>query len=169
MLTVLYTVLPGFRAMLDAFVSQLVTDVNGQHASGVDQLGDPGGTFFGGSTAADLSVAITDPAQVAAAGTGEGALGNGNATAIAALPMGGPAYRQLIADFGVQVSAVNQGVTNQSIVVSQVDASRQSISGISIDEEMVHLLAAQRGYEGAARVLTTIDSMLNTLINRMAV
>ena len=50
--------------------------------------------------------------------------------------------------------------------MSQVDASREALSGISIDEEMVNLLAAQRGYEGASRVLTTIDSVLDTLINR---
>ena len=37
---------------------------------------------------------------------------------------------------------------------------------MNIDEEMVNLLAAQRGYEAASRVLTTMDSMLDTLINR---
>jgi flagellar hook-associated protein 1 FlgK len=52
------------------------------------------------------------------------------------------------------------------VLTAQVDSSRESLSGVSIDEEMVHLLAAQRGYEGAARVLTTVDSMLDTLINR---
>jgi flagellar hook-associated protein 1 FlgK len=55
---------------------------------------------------------------------------------------------------------------NQSVLTAQVDASRESLSGINIDEEMVNLLAAQRGYEGASRVLTTMDSMLDTLINR---
>ena len=51
-------------------------------------------------------------------------------------------------------------------MAAQVDGSREALSGISIDEEMVNLLAAQRGYEGAARVLTAMDSMLDTLINR---
>ena len=52
------------------------------------------------------------------------------------------------------------------MIVAQVDGSREALSGISIDEEMVNLLAAQRAYEGAARVMTAVDSILDTLINR---
>jgi flagellar hook-associated protein 1 FlgK len=80
--------------------------------------------------------------------------------------MGGRSYRELITATGVLISSANRGAANQSVLVSQVDASREALSGISIDEEMVNLLAAQRGYEGASRVLTTIDSVLDTLINR---
>ena len=80
--------------------------------------------------------------------------------------MGGDAYRNLVTGFGVTVSSARQAAANQSVLTAQVDASRESLSGINIDEEMVNLLAAQRGYEGASRVLTTMDSMLDTLINR---
>ena len=80
--------------------------------------------------------------------------------------MGGDAYRNLVTGFGVTVSSARQTAANQSVLTAQVDASRESLSGINIDEEMVNLLAAQRGYEGASRVLTTMDSMLDTLINR---
>jgi prolyl-tRNA synthetase len=72
----------------------------------------------------------------------------------------------LVTGFGVTVSSARQTAANQSVLTAQVDASRESLSGINIDEEMVNLLAAQRGYEGASRVLTTMDSMLDTLINR---
>jgi flagellar hook-associated protein 1 FlgK len=54
-------------------------------------------------------------------------------------------------------------------MVAQIDAARESVSGVNTDEEMVNLMAAQRGYEGAARVLTAVDSMLDTLINRTGV
>jgi flagellar hook-associated protein 1 FlgK len=47
-----------------------------------------------------------------------------------------------------------------------VDTSRNAESGVNLDEEMTHLLTYQRGYEAASRVLTTIDSMLDQLINR---
>ena len=83
--------------------------------------------------------------------------------------MGAATYRQLVTKFGVSVSSARQVSTNQGVVVAQVDANRESLSGINVDEEMVNLLAAQRGYEGAARVLTTLDSILDTLINRTAV
>ena len=72
----------------------------------------------------------------------------------------------LITSFGVVVSSATQGAANQAVVAAQVDGSREALSGISVDEEMVNLLAAQRGYEGAARVLTAMDSVLDTLINR---
>jgi flagellar hook-associated protein 1 FlgK len=41
------------------------------------------------------------------------------------------------------------------------------VAGVNLDEEMTNMLAYQRAYEGAARVMSTIDSMLDTLINRM--
>lgn len=159
--------LPGYRAKLDAFAAELATTVNAQQASGQGLDGtnpplfDPTKT-----TARDLTVAITDPAQVAAAASGAGTLDNSNATTMAGLDLGAKSYRELITSFGVTVSTSKQAVANQAIMAAQVDGSREALSGISIDEEMVNLLAAQRGYEGAARVLTAMDSMLDTLINR---
>jgi flagellar hook-associated protein 1 len=165
--TVLTTDLPDYRARLDAFAAELADAVNGAHGPTSQDLdGVQGQPFFSGATARDLAVAITDPAKVAAATWGAGELDNSNATRIAALDLGAGSYRELITSFGVTVSTARQSVANQSVLAAQVDASREALSGISVDEEMVNLLAAQRGYEGAARVLTAIDSMLDTLINR---
>lgn len=52
-------------------------------------------------------------------------------------------------------------------VLLQLDAQRESISGVNVDEEMVQLLQYQRGFEAAARFLTTVDSLIDTLINRV--
>lgn len=164
--SLLATDLPAYAAGLDAFVADLVTSTNTQHQGGADRAGNPGTAFFGGSTAADLTVLVTDPAQVAAADPAKGTLDGSNADRLGSLDLGATGYRQLITSFGVQVAGAKSAVDNQSIVTGQVDASREALSGISIDEEMVNLLAAQRGYEGAARVLTALDSMLDTLINR---
>ncbi|MGZ4437604.1 MAG: flagellar hook-associated protein FlgK [Nocardioides sp.] len=166
---VLGTDLPDYMTQLDSVVSTLASQVNTQHQAGKDLDGNPGAAFFSGTTAATLSVAITDPRQVAAADPAKGALDASNADALAGLDMGAAAYRQLITRFGVTVSSAKQVSANQDVVAAQVDASRESLSGVSVDEEMVNLLAAQRGYEGAARVLTTLDSVLDTLINRTAV
>jgi flagellar hook-associated protein 1 FlgK len=54
----------------------------------------------------------------------------------------------------------------QSEVTTEVDAARESGSGVNIDEEMTNLLAYQRAYEAASRMLTTIDGVLDVLINR---
>ncbi len=158
--------LPDYQAGLNSFVSTLATAVNTQHAQGVDVSGAAGGAFFTGTTAATLRVAITDPKKLASAAAAKGGLDNTNATALADLDMGTDTYRNLVTGFGVTVSSARQAAANQTILTGQVDGSREALSGINIDEEMVNLLAAQRGYEGASRVLTTIDSMLDTLINR---
>jgi flagellar hook-associated protein 1 len=164
--SLLNTDLPGYLASLDSFVATLVTKTNDQHALGVDPDGVAGGAFFGGTTAATLTVDVPDASRIAAGDPARGALDGSNATKLAGLDIGGGQYRELVTSFGVLVSAAQRGASNQAVLVNQVDASREALSGISIDEEMVNLLAAQRGYEGASRVLTTLDSVLDTLINR---
>jgi flagellar hook-associated protein 1 FlgK len=158
--------LPDYLAGLDGFVAELVDAVNTQHAQGVDLNGAAGGSFFTGTTATSLQVAITDPDLIAAAAPGQGTLDGSNADALGTSELGAETYRSLVTGFGVTVASAQQLSTNQDVLTAQVDASRDSLSGVSIDEEMVHLLAAQRGFEGASRVLTTVDSMLDTLINR---
>ena len=162
----LNTDLPGYLTKLDSFVATMANAVNTQHALGVDRSGAAGGPLFSGTTASSLQVVISDPLKLASADPAKGGLDNTNASALANLDMGGDTYRSLVTGFGVTISSARQTAANQSVLTAQVDASRESLSGINIDEEMVNLLAAQRGYEGASRVLTTMDSMLDTLINR---
>ena len=57
----------------------------------------------------------------------------------------------------------------QTVVGAQVDASRESVSGVSIDEEMTNMLQFQHAYSAAARMITTIDETLDVLINRSGV
>jgi flagellar hook-associated protein 1 FlgK len=168
----LSTDLPDYLSKLDSFVATLTTAVNAQQAKGVDLDGASGAPIFSGTSAATLQVTLTDPRRLAAADplkvgpSGQGGLDGTNADAFGSVELGGDAYRSLVTGFGVTVSAARQTAANQTTVTDQVDASREALSGINIDEEMVNLMAAQRGYEGAARVLTAMDSMLDTLINR---
>jgi flagellar hook-associated protein 1 FlgK len=75
-------------------------------------------------------------------------------------------YQSMIGQLGVAAQASSRRSDIQTNVTEQVDASRESVSGVNLDEEMTNLLTYQRGYEAASRVLTTIDSMLDQLINR---
>jgi flagellar hook-associated protein 1 FlgK len=159
--------LPEYLGKLDTFVAELTTQVNDVHRAGYNLQPPPGDTgldFFTGSAAGDFAVLISDPKSVAA-GDGSGRLDASVAVAIAALDMGS-SYRSLVTDFGVKVASARRVEANQGLLTSQVDATRESLSGVSIDEEMVNLLAAQRAYEGASRVITSLDSVLDTLINR---
>ena len=59
-----------------------------------------------------------------------------------------------------------RGETNAQTLTNAVDNRRQSASGVSLDEEMTGLVRFQRGYQASARAMSTIDEMLDTLINR---
>lgn len=165
----LTTTLPAYAAGLDAVAQQLADEVNAQHLLGFDANGTAGTAFFSydpADPAGSLAVAITDPALVAASSIPGGGLDAGNAAALAALSGVEDSYQRLVNGFGTEVASVRRLAANQQVLTSQVDSSREQLAGVSLDEEMVSMLAAQRAYEAAARVMTTVDSVLDTLINR---
>jgi flagellar hook-associated protein 1 FlgK len=161
---------PHYADALDQVAARLASTVNAQHAAGYDLSGTAGGTFFVGTTAASIAVAITDPAAVAASATPGGNLDGGNADAMAALATvaGGAdlSYRQLVAELGATTHTVNQRAAIQANLTAAAGAAVASVSGVSLDEEMANMLTYQRAYEAAARVVSTVDSVLDTLINR---
>ena len=168
----LTTTLPGYQAALDGVASTLASDVNAVHATGYDLSGNPGGAFFTGTTAATLTVAITDPSAIAASGTASagGNLDAAVAQKIAALGTSttgsDAAYRTLVANIGSASQRAAQQSTVQDAVTSSAEALQASASGVSYDDEVTNLLTYQRAYQASSRVLTTADDMLDTLINR---
>ena len=174
LLTGINEVVPRYRDGLAAVASQLATVVNAQHDQGFDQTGlAPTVDFFGVAPDGRLTVGITSPERVAASstdGNGSGDAGGGNALLLARLSggAGGPdqAYRSLVVQLGVESQTAIRRVDIQATILGQLDAARESDAGVNIDEEMTNMLAYQRAYEGAARFVTSVDQMLDTLINR---
>ena len=119
-------------------------------------------------------MALTDPRQIAASSQapvgGSISLDGTNADAMSSIATtaGSPdeVYQILVNGLGVAVQASNQGVTSMTSVVANADAQRESNSGVNLDEEMTNLLAYQRAYEAAGRMMSAVDSALDTLINR---
>ncbi len=147
--------LSSYQAALDNVASTLASSVNALHTST---------PFFSGSTAATLKVAVT-AAQVQTSST-EAPGGNDVAQAIAAL-RGGAAeqsYAALVEQIGAGVQAAKDEQANLQTTVTAIANQRQSVSGVSLDEEMTNLISFQRGYQASARTLTAMDSMLETLI-----
>ena len=167
-------ILPRYRNGLDAIAVKLIETVNAQHVRGYDQDGQPGVAFFSGDSASTLSVAITDTRLIAASSSpgddGAGDEDGTNAADMAELgDLGdGPdtSYRQLIVKLGVEAQTANRRVEIQANILGQIDAAREAEAGVNLDEEMTNMLAYQRAYEGAARFISAVDSMLDTLINR---
>ena len=74
-------------------------------------------------------------------------------------------YGSFIAQLGIQTQNAKNSVDTNQIQVDQTVGWRQSVSGVSLDEEMTNMLKFQKSYNAAARVTTTLDSMLDKLIN----
>lgn len=75
--------------------------------------------------------------------------------------------QNLIGQIGVNAQSANQFTSNSGTMLDAAANRRSSISGVSLDEELTNLIQFQHSYAAAAKVVTTLDTMLDTLINRM--
>jgi flagellar hook-associated protein 1 len=148
--------LASYQTALNEVASTLATTVNALHTAT---------PFFKGTTAATLEVAVK-AAEVQTSSTGA-AGGNNVAQAIAALRGGATdqRYAALVAQVGAGVQDAKANQANSQAVVTAVSNQRQSVSGVSLDEEMTNLITFQRGYEASARALNAMNEMLETLID----
>ncbi|MCW2814668.1 MAG: flagellar hook-associated protein FlgK [Nocardioides sp.] len=164
--------LPAYVAGLGAVATTLADEVNALHRTGYDAAGTTGRDFFShtpGDAARTLRVALTGPGQVAASALAGGVVDGSRADRLSEAGTAEDAYIRLVTDFGTQVSSSQRLAATQGLLTTQVDSARQQLSGVNLDEEMVAMLAAQRGYEAAARVMSVVDSVLDTLINRTGI
>ncbi len=169
--------LDDYLTQLDTLANTLRTSVNGAHNAGFDLNGNNGLDFFTGSGAADLAVnaaIVADTDLIAAAGAGEGLPGgNGAAMTIANLQnsavMPGSStfddyYNALVGQVGADVQAANFNSSHQQSMVQGLENYRQEVSGVSLDEEMVNLVKFQHAYNAAAKLITTADEMMDTIM-----
>ena len=144
-----------FQSELDAVAATLASSVNELHTST---------PFFTGNTAATLKVAV-NASEVEASSSGATG-GNDVALKIAEL-RGGAAdqsYSALVGLVGSTVQGAKDEQENLQTTLTAIGNQRQSISGVSLDEEMTNLITFQRGYQASARTLTAMDEMLETVI-----
>jgi flagellar hook-associated protein 1 FlgK len=166
--------IPGYVGKVDAVAVKLADRVNAVHTAGYPLDGvAPAGAFFASSsgpmTARTIVVAITNPRDLGVAGTA-GTLDGSNASALAAVGRqtdGADAeYRSLVVGLGVAVQTAERRAALQTRITGDIDALRASDAGVNLDEEMTNMITFQRAYEAAARVLNSVDEMLDVLINR---
>ena len=173
-------IVPSYLAKLDTVAAAVASKVNGVQAGGYDQAGAAGGPMFSGTTAATLTLVISDPTKLAASGVAPTTdpvtglpvpnLDGSNADAMASLatdPTGPDSlYRTVVSGLGADSAAATHRSSVQKLTTTSVDSARQAQSAVNLDEEMVNLMTYQHAYEGASRVINSVDSMLDTLINR---
>ena len=187
-LSAMNELIPRYRTQLDGIAQQLAQQLNTAHQAGYDQTGAKGvpllddGTGTGATavdpstvTAANIRLRVTDVAQLAAAALPTTATGGvvssdrGNASAIYQLRLGSGSpdadYQKMIVALGVESSVASGNLKTQGVISTQVDAARESVAGVSIDEEMTNMLQYQHAYSAAAKLVTTIDETIQTLLN----
>lgn len=170
--------LVNLRDDLNLLAATLITEVNAIHASGFGLSGTTGANFFQGTDASDIAVNATllgDPALLQASGDATAAGDNQVALALAKLGQTKHAalnnqtfsqdFAHKVAAFGEAILSVNLQLADQEVVGNLLQRQRDAISGVSIDEEMTDLMKFQRAFEASARLITTIDEMLQTVIN----
>jgi flagellar hook-associated protein 1 len=134
----------------------------GSVSVGQDTAGNQIVTVDGGS----FGVRLTLSAPAGASLSSVLANLNGQSVTTAAAPTTiGDQYAQQVAVLGVDSRTAQGESANQQVLVKHLQTQRDSVSGVSLDEETTHLIQYQRAYQAAARVVSVVDSMLDTLIN----
>ncbi len=172
------TTLPGIEAQLDSLARALVTTVNAIHRTGYTLNGATNTDFFdpAGVTAQSIALApgVLASGDAIAAG-GIAAAGDGTvAQQLAALAttgvaaLGGRSFREFYIDLsgqvGSSVSSASQDASAHQAMVDQADTLRASISGVSVDEEMVALISQQQAYTAAARIVNVANEMMQSVL-----
>lgn len=171
-------VIPKYQKRLDDFTAALADSVNAQHRAGYDSDQNAGGDFFtytAANPAASLKVnpaIVSNLRKIAAAQTvnGDGA----NATSIAniqhSLLLDGNSvtlngyYASTIGNIGREVADSKTDLDHQTAITSNVTSRRESVSGVSIDEEMINLMKYQMSYNAAGRLVKTVNDMMDVLM-----
>jgi flagellar hook-associated protein 1 len=171
------TIVPDYLNRLDTLSSEIISQVNTQHRLGYSLDGTTTNQdFFAGTTANDMAVDSAIEADVnliAAASTAASAPGDEtNALAIVSLQYGlfvsgstfDDYYGSIISDVGSNVVQSTTYYDHQETMLSTLENHREEVSGVSLDIEMVNLVQFQSAYQAAAKIINTVDEMLDSLM-----
>ncbi len=174
----------GYISQLDALAASITGSVNTVHAGGYGLDGSTGNDFFAGTTAATIGISAAVAGSVdaiAASSTAGGIPGDGaNVVALAQLQfvvqtIGTSTttldgfYQQFVAKLGVDADQAYRMSEVQHGVFDAALARRDSVSGVNIDEEASDMIRFTKSYNAAARMVTAVDEMLETIISRMGI
>ena len=76
-------------------------------------------------------------------------------------------FSSLVASLGVDSQEAKRMFANQTVLMEHLENRQESVSGVSLDEEMGNLIRFQHAYNAAARLITALDETLVTVIERM--
>ena len=165
------TVIPGYQSQLDQLAAGFAAQVNGLEATG-----PRGTTLFTGATAAtiDLNPAVSadpgllDPGTTAAAGDNSLALKIAGLRDAMTMGSGTSTFQGF---YGTLTGSVAGGASqasdmsqNQTLLLQQMQNQRDSVGGVNLEEEMTQLLTAQKSFQAASQLVTTVSNMMDTVL-----
>ncbi len=144
-----------YISSLDGVANQVISSVNALQ---------PSSPFFTGTSASTIAVSANPSTVQTSSSSTSGA---DLAQAIGNLANGpaDQAYSAFVSQIGSGVQAAQSTQATQQAVLTAVSNQRQSVSGVSLDEEMTNLIQYQQAYQASARVMNAINSTFDTLIN----
>jgi flagellar hook-associated protein 1 len=172
-------IIKSYMDEIDTMAGALITSFNAIHQSGYDSYGTAGRDFFKGSDAGDIRVSdelIYDGGKFAASSSKTGLDGNGqNALDMARLRESKTVsnnslsledfYQNVVSTLGIKTQESSNIVDTQSALVRHIKTKIESVSGVSLDEEMSEMLKIQHAYTAAAKYVQTINEILDVLMN----
>jgi flagellar hook-associated protein 1 len=173
------SIIPKYINYIDTFTQSLANRVNELHRDGFDAYQNTGLDFFeipdAGNSAGTIRVNTAIAADVNRIAVSTSVTGNGdNASAIAAVQNEllmnnhtsslGSFLATTVGQIGQQVCTAKTNSDFQTAIANQLDNQRESVSGVSIDEEMIRLIKYQMGYTAAGKLVSVLDQMLDTLM-----
>ncbi len=177
-------IIPEILNDLDNYASTLITAINDLHRTGYGLDGSTGNDFFIGTGASDIYVSsrINDGddglRRIAASSSKEGLEGNNkialamaelvdlkllnNRTATMGEFMGG-----LISKIGSWAQEAKLNTKHYNLLIENLNNKRESVSGVSMEEETTNMLRFNQGFNAAAKIINVMDEMLDVIVNRL--
>ncbi len=178
-----------FKQQLDTLFRDIVRSVNSAHQNGYTLSGAAGDVFFTtpasgfylGSVAVNPDI-VADQSNIAASDEATDPYNGDIAHMIANILADGcpdpdnptetidpfvGTWTAMLGALGAKAQKVETGVTTQGLLVKELRNRRDSISGVSVDEEVAQLIRQQHAFSAASRVITVADEVIDTIINRM--
>jgi len=174
--------IPELIDVVNDLAESLITEVNDLHSTGYNANGTTGINFFTAVTAdfaanIDISDEVeADVGNVAATSSAASTSGNDIALALANLSsssvsIGGQdtTYTDYTASIASRIGSLSQNAQDLSeyhqTLLTTMETKRDSVSGVTIDEEMTNLIKYQYAYQAAARLLNTADTLFTALLS----
>jgi flagellar hook-associated protein 1 len=169
----------SLRDNLDLLARQLVTSVNAAYNPG----STAGADFFDPAGLTAATIAVRSGLTGATIVTGSSGAAGDNTLAIAVAGLGthafsvgsgdlfdgtiGQFYSRSVSDLAQALSTANSRASDQDKIQQLVRNQRDSVSGVSLDEEMADLVRFQRAFQASSRVFTIIDGLLDNVVNQL--